>query len=88
MGVGGAVAGRRGWRVRESTLLTTQASGTDPALHLCPSRSLRSQPLWKKVLSATALGLPLLLGVRYFTAEPQEKRRMRLMVDGVGRFGR
>ena len=35
-----------------------------------------------------ALGLPLLLGVRYFTAEPQEKRRMRLMVDGVGRFGR
>lgn len=53
-----------------------------------PPRPPRPRPLWRKVLSATALGLPLLLGVRYVTAEPQEKRRMRLMVDGVGRFGR
>ncbi|XP_053064574.1 uncharacterized aarF domain-containing protein kinase 5 isoform X3 [Acinonyx jubatus] len=34
------------------------------------------------------MGVPLLLGIRYFTAEPQEKRRMRLVVDGVGRFSR
>lgn len=50
--------------------------------------SLRPQPLWRKALSVTAVGAPLLLGVRYFTAEPQERRRMRLVVDGVGRFGR
>uniref|UniRef100_G1NTT6 AarF domain containing kinase 5 n=1 Tax=Myotis lucifugus TaxID=59463 RepID=G1NTT6_MYOLU len=49
---------------------------------------LGSQPLWKKVLTSTAVGLPLLLGVRYLTAEPQERRKMRLMVDGVTRFGR
>nr|KAF6270632.1 aarF domain containing kinase 5 [Myotis myotis] len=49
---------------------------------------LGSQPLWKKVLTSTAVGLPLLLGVRYLTAEPQERRKMRLMVDGVMRFGR
>lgn len=34
------------------------------------------------------MGMPLLLGIRYFTAEPQEKRRMRLMADGIGRFSR
>ncbi|EPQ07039.1 Putative aarF domain-containing protein kinase 5 [Myotis brandtii] len=49
---------------------------------------LGSLPLWKKVLTSTAVGLPLLLGVRYLTAEPQERRKMRLMVDGVTRFGR
>ncbi|XP_054446600.1 uncharacterized aarF domain-containing protein kinase 5 [Pteronotus mesoamericanus] len=68
-----------------------------PAPAAFPRRSLRIPPawgswrplpLWKKVLSATALGLPVLLGVRYSVAEPQERRRMRLMVDGVGRFGR
>ncbi|KAM5211049.1 putative aarF domain-containing protein kinase 5 isoform 4-T4 [Hipposideros larvatus] len=50
--------------------------------------SWRPQPLWKKVLSATAVGAPLLLGARYLTAEPPEKRRMRLVADGVGRFCR
>ncbi|XP_045876735.1 uncharacterized aarF domain-containing protein kinase 5 isoform X3 [Meles meles] len=58
------------------------------SLRVLPARSRRPQPLWRKVLSATALGVPLLLGARYLTAEPQEKRRMRLVVDGVGRFGR
>ncbi|XP_036686100.1 uncharacterized aarF domain-containing protein kinase 5 isoform X3 [Balaenoptera musculus] len=48
----------------------------------------RPQPLWKKALSATVLGVPLLFGARYLTAEPQERRRMRLVVDGVGRFSR
>lgn len=62
--------------------------GNNRAVHLCPSRSRRPQPLWKKVLSATAVGVPLLLGARYLTAEPPEKRRMRLVADGVGRFCR
>ncbi|XP_066873815.1 uncharacterized aarF domain-containing protein kinase 5 isoform X7 [Kogia breviceps] len=48
----------------------------------------RPQPLWKKALSATVLGAPLLLGTRYLMAEPQERRRMRLVVDGIGRFSR
>lgn len=37
-------------------------------------------------LVAAALGAPL--GVRYLTAGAQERRRMRLVVDGVGRFSR
>ncbi|XP_058555440.1 uncharacterized aarF domain-containing protein kinase 5 isoform X2 [Neofelis nebulosa] len=57
------------------------------SLRVLPARwSLRPRPLWRKALSATVMGVPLLLGIRYFTAEPQEKRRMRLVVDGVGRF--
>ncbi|OWK04404.1 ADCK5, partial [Cervus elaphus hippelaphus] len=51
-----------------------------------PARPRRPQPLWRKVLSAAALGAPLLLGARYLTAGAQERRRMRLVVDGVGRF--
>ncbi|XP_058132174.1 uncharacterized aarF domain-containing protein kinase 5 isoform X1 [Dasypus novemcinctus] len=50
--------------------------------------SSRPRPLWRTVLSATAVGVPLLLGARYLTAEAPEKRRMRLVVDGVGRVGR
>ncbi|KAI5214024.1 uncharacterized aarF domain-containing protein kinase 5 isoform X2 [Manis pentadactyla] len=50
--------------------------------------SWRPRPLWRKALSATVMGMPLLLSIRYFTAEPQEKRRMRLMADGIGRFSR
>ncbi|XP_053752291.1 uncharacterized aarF domain-containing protein kinase 5 isoform X2 [Panthera pardus] len=57
------------------------------SLRVLPARwSLRPRPLWRKALSATVVGVPLLLGIRYLTAEPQEKRRMRLVVDGVGRF--
>lgn len=54
----------------------------------CLCRPLRPQPLWRKALSAAALGAPLLLGVRYLTAGAQERRRMRLVVDGIGRFSR
>ncbi|XP_029778947.1 uncharacterized aarF domain-containing protein kinase 5 isoform X1 [Suricata suricatta] len=58
-------------------------------LRVLPARwSLRPWPLWRQALSAVVTGVPLLLGVRYFTAEPQEKRRMRLVVDGAGRFTR
>uniref|UniRef100_A0AC11EUR7 AarF domain containing kinase 5 n=1 Tax=Ovis aries TaxID=9940 RepID=A0AC11EUR7_SHEEP len=52
------------------------------------ARPPRPQPLWRKALLAAALGAPLLLGVRYLTAGAQERRRMRLVVDGVGRFSR
>ncbi|XP_062043835.1 uncharacterized aarF domain-containing protein kinase 5 isoform X2 [Lepus europaeus] len=53
-----------------------------------PARALRRASLWRKALSGTVVAVPLLLGVRYFTSEPRERRRMRLTVDGIGRFGR
>ncbi|XP_005395938.1 PREDICTED: uncharacterized aarF domain-containing protein kinase 5 isoform X1 [Chinchilla lanigera] len=52
------------------------------------ARTSKPRLLWRWALSATAVGMPLLLGVRYAMAEAQEKRRIRLMVDGIGRFGR
>ncbi|KAM5280685.1 putative aarF domain-containing protein kinase 5 [Ctenodactylus gundi] len=51
-------------------------------------RAWRPTPLWRRALAAAVVGLPLLLGVRYATAEAREKRKLRLLVDGVGRFGR
>lgn len=51
-------------------------------------RTSRTRLLWRRTLSATAVGVPLLLGGRYFLAEAQEKRKLRLVVDGIGRFGR
>ncbi|XP_037353630.1 LOW QUALITY PROTEIN: uncharacterized aarF domain-containing protein kinase 5 [Talpa occidentalis] len=50
--------------------------------------SWRLRPVWRKVLPAAAVGLPLLLGVHYVSAAPQERRRMRLVLDGLGRFSR
>ncbi|XP_045311505.1 uncharacterized aarF domain-containing protein kinase 5 isoform X3 [Leopardus geoffroyi] len=80
-------------RVHSALLQSGQKPCPSPAtffrrsLGVLPARwSLRPRPLWRKALSATVMGVPLLLGIRYFTAEPQEKRRMRLVVDGVGRF--
>ncbi|GAB5584338.1 uncharacterized aarF domain-containing protein kinase 5 isoform X1 [Prionailurus iriomotensis] len=82
-------------RVHSALLRSGQEPCPSPAtffrrsLGVLPARwSLRPRPLWRKALSATGMGVPLLLGIRYFTAEPQEKRRMRLVVDGVGRFSR
>ncbi|XP_077665782.1 putative aarF domain-containing protein kinase 5 isoform X5 [Eretmochelys imbricata] len=43
--------------------------------------------LWKALLAA-GLGLPLAAGTRYGLADAQERRQMRLLVEGVGRFGR
>ncbi|XP_075405218.1 putative aarF domain-containing protein kinase 5 isoform X2 [Tenrec ecaudatus] len=45
-------------------------------------------PLWKKATAATVVAVPLLLGAHYLTAETQEKRRVRLVMEGVGRFSR
>ncbi|XP_006879474.1 PREDICTED: uncharacterized aarF domain-containing protein kinase 5 [Elephantulus edwardii] len=58
------------------------------SFRVLPASSGRPRPLWKKVMAVTMVGVPLLLGVRYFTAEAREKRRMRLVLDGVGRFSR
>uniref|UniRef100_A0A8C0H5H4 AarF domain containing kinase 5 n=1 Tax=Chelonoidis abingdonii TaxID=106734 RepID=A0A8C0H5H4_CHEAB len=44
--------------------------------------------LLRKVLLAAGLGLPLAAGTRYGFADAQERRKMRLLVEGVGRFGR
>ncbi|XP_050795322.1 uncharacterized aarF domain-containing protein kinase 5 isoform X5 [Gopherus flavomarginatus] len=65
-----------------------------PALH-CRHRASPPMQRWgwrrgllRKVLLAAGLGLPLAAGTRYSFADAQERRKMRLLVEGVGRFGR
>nr|XP_020850885.1 uncharacterized aarF domain-containing protein kinase 5 isoform X4 [Phascolarctos cinereus] len=58
-----------------------------------PVRSLPAspavpRPLWKKAISAMVVGVPLLFGLRYAVANKRERRKMRLLADGIGRFGR
>ncbi|XP_034372025.1 putative aarF domain-containing protein kinase 5 isoform X1 [Arvicanthis niloticus] len=52
------------------------------------ARSSRTRLLWGRILSATVVGTPFLLGAHYFLAEPSERRKLRLAVDGIWRFGR
>ncbi|XP_078542566.1 putative aarF domain-containing protein kinase 5 isoform X1 [Lissotriton helveticus] len=54
-----------------------------------PFRSSGGPNLLKKVLRGVALAaLPASAGVWYSLAETHEKRKMRIVVEGVGRFGR
>lgn len=52
------------------------------------ARTSRTRLLWGRTLSATVVGTPFLLGAHYFTLEASERRKLRLAVDGIGRFGR
>ncbi|XP_067323329.1 uncharacterized aarF domain-containing protein kinase 5 isoform X1 [Anolis sagrei] len=53
-----------------------------------PDSSSGQRGLAKKIFLGVVVGLPLAAGIRYAAAEKQEQRRMRLLVDGVGRFTR
>ncbi|XP_038249469.1 uncharacterized aarF domain-containing protein kinase 5 isoform X1 [Dermochelys coriacea] len=77
-----------------SLLLQRRCPWQPPALHcrhrptpLMQCGGRRRGLLWK-VLLAAGLGLPLAAGTRYGLADAQERRKMRLLVEGVGRFGR
>uniref|UniRef100_A0A8C4XVY0 AarF domain containing kinase 5 n=1 Tax=Gopherus evgoodei TaxID=1825980 RepID=A0A8C4XVY0_9SAUR len=70
-----AMGGRRSW------------GGLSP-LSPCPPSWGWRRGLLRKVLLAAGLGLPLAAGTRYSFADAQERRKMRLLVEGVGRFGR
>lgn len=48
----------------------------------------RYRGLLRKGLLVAGLGLPLAAWIRYGLADAQEQRKMRLLVEGVGRFGR
>ncbi|CAM4494751.1 putative aarF domain-containing protein kinase 5 isoform X1 [Caretta caretta] len=77
-----------------SLLLQRRCPWQPPALH-CRHRPTppmqrggrRRGLLWKALLAA-GLGLPLAAGTRYGLADAQERRKMRLLVEGVGRFSR
>uniref|UniRef100_UPI00398E6DD2 uncharacterized aarF domain-containing protein kinase 5 isoform X2 n=1 Tax=Pristiophorus japonicus TaxID=55135 RepID=UPI00398E6DD2 len=59
-------------------------------------RQLSSQPmsyvlrrgLYKKLLLGAVLSVPLAIGAVYSVSDARDRRRMRIMVDGIGRFYR
>ncbi|XP_060133524.1 uncharacterized aarF domain-containing protein kinase 5 isoform X1 [Zootoca vivipara] len=53
-----------------------------------PSSSHRQRGLLKKAFLGLSVGLPLAAGIRYGMADKPERRRMRLLVEGLGRFTR
>ncbi|XP_028918370.1 uncharacterized aarF domain-containing protein kinase 5 isoform X6 [Ornithorhynchus anatinus] len=77
-----------------SALLHSERSWLGPAVlfqrnvRSLPESSVGLRKPWKKLLLGTAVGVPLVVGIRYSVAETQERRRMRLLVEGFARFSR
>ncbi|XP_077052652.1 putative aarF domain-containing protein kinase 5 [Siphateles boraxobius] len=51
-------------------------------------RVVKSHRLFRKLLFGISAGLPLVVGVRYVVSEPRERRKMKILAEGVGRFCR
>ncbi|KAM9165513.1 putative aarF domain-containing protein kinase 5 isoform 3-T3 [Pangshura tecta] len=77
-----------------SLLLQRRCPWQPPARH-CRHRASPPMQCWdwcrgslRKGLLVAGLGLPLAAGIYYRLADAQEQRKMRLLVEGVWRFGR
>lgn len=55
---------------------------------LCSSRVVKSHRLFRKLLLGVSVGVPLVVGVQYGVSEPRERRKMKILAEGVGRFCR
>lgn len=49
---------------------------------------VKSHRLFRKLLFGFSAGVPLVVGVRYVVSEPRERRKMKILAEGVGRFCR
>lgn len=62
--------------------------GITSVCHLSTCRVEKSRGVVKKMLLGVAVGTPLMVGVKYAVSEPRERRKMRILAEGVGRFCR
>uniref|UniRef100_A0A8C7I7I3 AarF domain containing kinase 5 n=1 Tax=Oncorhynchus kisutch TaxID=8019 RepID=A0A8C7I7I3_ONCKI len=53
-----------------------------------PLRPGKSRGLFRKMFLGVAVSVPAVVGVQYAFAEPRERRKMKILVKGVGRFCR
>ncbi|XP_059412765.1 uncharacterized aarF domain-containing protein kinase 5 isoform X3 [Carassius carassius] len=51
-------------------------------------RVVKSHRLFRKLLVGVSVGVPLGVGVQYAVSEPKERRKMKILAEGVGRFCR
>ena len=54
----------------------------------CPFRAGKSRGLLKKTFLGVAIGVPVVVGLQYSVSEPRERRRLNILIEGVGRFCR
>uniref|UniRef100_A0A674AR17 AarF domain containing kinase 5 n=1 Tax=Salmo trutta TaxID=8032 RepID=A0A674AR17_SALTR len=59
-----------------------------PHPQLYRSFSSQSRGLFRKMFLGVAVSVPAVVGVQYAFAEPRERRKMKILVKGVGRFCR
>uniref|UniRef100_A0A6Q2Z1R5 ABC1 atypical kinase-like domain-containing protein n=1 Tax=Esox lucius TaxID=8010 RepID=A0A6Q2Z1R5_ESOLU len=52
------------------------------------TRAGKSLGRFRKMFLGVAVGVPAVLGVQYALAEPRERRKIKILVEGVGRFFR
>uniref|UniRef100_A0A8C9R946 AarF domain containing kinase 5 n=1 Tax=Scleropages formosus TaxID=113540 RepID=A0A8C9R946_SCLFO len=48
----------------------------------------KSRDLLKMMLLGASVGVPLVVGVRFAVSEPRERRKMKILLEGIGRFSR
>ncbi|KAJ8273299.1 hypothetical protein GJAV_G00099980 [Gymnothorax javanicus] len=48
----------------------------------------KSKGVLKTMLLGVSMGVPLVVGVRYAISEPRERRKMKILAEGIGRFCR
>ncbi|KAJ8403063.1 hypothetical protein AAFF_G00359790 [Aldrovandia affinis] len=51
-------------------------------------RGRKSRGVLKTMLLGVSVGVPLVLGVKYAISEPRERRKMKILAEGTGRFCR
>ncbi|XP_061753335.1 uncharacterized aarF domain-containing protein kinase 5 isoform X1 [Nerophis ophidion] len=63
-------------------------SSLQSSRHFTTLREGRRGGLLWKTLAAVAVGVPAATGVKYAVSDPRERRKMRIVVEGFGRFCR
>ncbi|XP_062342831.1 uncharacterized aarF domain-containing protein kinase 5 isoform X1 [Osmerus eperlanus] len=70
--------------LRRSPHPVTQLLSRSLSLH----RAGKSRGLLKKTFLGVAIGVPVVVGLQYSVSEPRERRRLKILIEGVGRFCR
>lgn len=69
-------------------IILNKSIGGDAGIVLCSCRVVKSHRLFRKLLVGVSVGVPLVVGVQYAVSEPRERRKMKILAEGVGRFCR
>ncbi len=75
------------WESKHYIILNKSTDG-DAGIVLCSCRVVKRHRLFRKLLVGVSVGVPLVVGAQYAVSEPRERRKMKILAEGVGRFCR